>query len=269
MSSLDLALDWLSANTLIQYPFKEDTSLVAASGFELPRNLLLDAIVYGGTGEDRVYLSKLLTDAESAFLFFSSVELGSVVAEIEVDLVGTSVKTVSTSVAVDPDDYEMRVVWGPGLGLLTSFLDEDFTLASAELEPHVVAPRPKQVLSLAWAGEELARITGDIDFADGYNMEVVLDEDTNTFTFNSGAGFGLGPFIDCPELTEVPRRLRTINGIQADQTTRNFQILGDDCVEVRHYPETGMIVIHDHCRECCDCDRLEDLDTRITALESA
>jgi hypothetical protein len=123
-------------------------------------------------------------------------------------------------------------------------------------------------LSLADAAEAMVRLTGDVFIGDGYNMEVRLDESTNTLVFNSGPGLGLGELTECPEFREVPRRVRFINGIPGDQTTRNFKIVSDDCIEVRHYPEVNMIAFHDHCRECCDCGKLIDLDARITVLET-
>jgi hypothetical protein len=121
------------------------------------------------------------------------------------------------------------------------------------------------------------RFTGDVAFADGFNMEVEVDEENNAFIFTAGRGGGLGPLIECAPFDEVPRRLRFINGRQGAPYTllartespsippTNFSIKGDRCVEILHYPDLNMIVLNDHCKGC-DCERLVDLDDRITAL---
>ena len=99
-------------------------------------------------------------------------------------------------------------------------------------------------------------------------MEVVTDEDDNSISFNAGPGLGLGFKQSCDVEEEFPARIRTIDFKQPDLDTRNFKMQGSECIEVRMHAELNMIVLHDHCRPCCDCDDVSDLDSRITTLEA-
>lgn len=279
---MEAFVEWLSSNELITYPFKEDSTLVSTTGFQLGQDVLVDAVIKGGDDDDRVYLSDLITDPDTIFLFFSSEKLGVVVAEFEIDRVAASVRKLffsgpvdDLSVCRDPavpsvlNTYEMRLLVGAGILGLGDALDEDFTADTAGLEPSITIPRPARVLSLADKEFPLDCLGGNIFIGDGYNMAVVENLEQNSLDFTAGQGLGLGSLIECPSLDEVPRKIRTINLKPGERDTRNYRIVsGDDCIEIRHYRASNMIVIHDHCRECCDCDLLTTLDARITALET-
>jgi hypothetical protein len=266
---MDAWLEWLTSNSLINYPFKEDQELRSVGGFKLPLNLLIDAVVMGGSASDTVYLSKLITDPTTLFLFFSSLEQAAIIAEFEIPIALASVRKMFASVSTDPTGFEMRLLMGAAVEVITDSLNEDFLPTTGALEPSTVAPRLPRVLSLADKDFPLTKITGDVKFGNGYNMEVSIDEASGAVIFTAGQGLGLGNLIECPDLTETPRRIRTINGKKGELNTQNFRIVtGDDCIEIRHYPDINMIVLHDHCRECCDCDRLTGIDARITDLET-
>lgn len=450
---MEAFLEWLSSNELTNYPFKEDCTLLSTGGLKLPQDLLVDAVIKGGEAEDRVYLSDVITDPSTVFLYFSSELLGAIVAEFEIPKTSSSVRKLFYSGPVDslsacgamggpglpgagltstgtgdvgladpvfsltttpgptgaivknaitlpvgyvtapvgtqwigpgtsdggvdataglyiyetvinltgydpttvklrgqwsadnaaeiyvngsptgitlgseaygsltefeinssnsalvagantlefyvtndvavspnptnllvefflsgdspslgvkiPNTFEMRLLPGAGLLTLGDALDEDFTVSTAQLEPSVLVPRPSRVLSLADKDDPLECLQGDVYLGDGYNMQVVQNLENNSLDFTAGQGLGLGSLIQCPSLDEVPRRIRTINLKPGERDTANARIVtGDDCIEIKHYRGSNMIVIHDHCRECCDCERLVDLDDRITALEA-
>lgn len=165
-----------------------------------------------------------------------------------------------------PERFEMKIVAGPSVLTIPSGLDLHFTEDTACLEPSTVAAQPLTVLSLADADDPDTKLTDDVFIGEGWNMCIRLDEKRQILFFDAIPGCGLGPFIDCTPFEEAPRRIRYINGLTANPGSHSFTIEGDRCIEVLNYPDSNMIVLHNHCRPCCDCDRLVDLDTRITAL---
>lgn len=267
---MEAYLEWLSSNSQITYPFKENVSRTSTAGFILPEDVIIDLVISGVDSQDRVFLRELKILLNTVSLTFHSVDLAADIIAITLPLSHDLFREVQSTGTATDSKYTLRLVPGEGWGNLVPTLTHIFTLDTAEIEPSCIIPEQAKVLSIDLEDDPNmsvpGRLQGDVLLANGCNMEVVQDDEDGSFAFNAVPGGGEGPCYSCDEDDDPLPGILTINGLMAD-ARRNFKIQASECIEVRNYREQNMIALHDHCRPCCDCDRLIDLDARITVLE--
>lgn len=240
-------LEWLTSNSVINYPFKEDVSLQSLSpSIAIPRDLFLDAALFGGTALGRYYIA-LIEKTSSDIIVHVADENDIEAGVFTVPLVAASVRA---AFGVEETEFRGRFVIGEGLLTLSwangsYFFDKEAT----EFEPCVVAPNIRRLFSVN-------DLEGELSFEEGFNVQIDTIEETNSFRMSAGRGLGKGSIEGCTEYDPFPRLIKFINGTEADDG-HGFTIFGSDCIEIIPESSGNMITIYDRCDSCCDCEALD------------
>lgn len=284
-------LEFLTSNLDAYYPFKEDTSLEDDGGSTaLKPSLFLDFLAVGALPASRYFIGSITPRLVPGFteLTFEIVDQTSfVVATFARNVDPALVRTVDSVTGLDNGrDIPMKWVWGPGLLLLaTQNAPLVYTALQAEFEPSTIVPHPLGVLSLSLLEPNAPcpidpldvptglKLEGDIKFEEGNNLRIVQDLRDNSFVFTAARGLGAGVVLDCPEIVPLdPIPIVRVNGIdtQTDPSkgyTGNLRVLGDECLRVIPYPEQHMFALYNMCRECCECEDLDQLIEKLVEVE--
>lgn len=234
-----------------RYPFSDTATLVADTGFELPRTCFIDASIYAIGAQTRVYVAGI-TITPAAVV-------------INIGDSGSSVICSATYSALNPPEdglLNLTDAYGRPAGVLVSSRDalallggwavdtHTFTPAAAEFVSSVVAPAQEAgVRGLFTATEKL--LTGDV-WLIGDGGVVLREIDTGVIRVDI-VGTPLFKRVNCLNDDGTPKEaflsrtfIRTINGCAPDEYG-NFTITvatktAQDSV-LRIYPENGVLKI--------------------------
>lgn len=262
-------IEWLNQNSQRNYPLSEEaTGKDTAEAMTIPDDFIVD-LVFPVHVTDNLDISKFHIYSIGIFGTGVTITLG---------YDGTAIGSVSFSTSTF-NLNQSYYVYGTGdffdsigkitIGSLNNLLDGPtgeftFSVAGARLEPSVIRPALRGVTSFAIRNnlEETDPIQGDIILEAGTNMRIDLSQsgETNVLTFNAVDGEGtLADCQTCDAEGNELRPIKTINGLGPD-SDGNFEIIGDDCLDVAPLPNNNGINLDDQCSQpCCGCDELEVL----------
>jgi hypothetical protein len=266
------SLEWLNKNSLRAYPLKEDTSRFDITGtYPLVDDFFVDMVWVISTNKERRFFLKFLS-------ILGSVVTGTIYDESDIPAATFAVDSATHTRYKKYDltgigEYEGskgKLVIGETDRLIANPQGSfEFDLLGAEFEPATIIPDIRSVSSLSKLGdpgEVFPRLTEHVLIGGGFNTRVRIDEETNLIRIDAIDGVGLGPICDCPDDFGLPECIAFINGIPGDEGF-NFNIRGVGCISVT--PEANGIAIENTCVDpCCDCEEIEDLEARVTALEN-
>ena len=270
------ALEWLNENSLRNYPFRENATLipsdvggVALEGIRLPNYLIVDFVLTMPKDlPQHVYLSQF-TKAGKLLTFVIADSGGSVITTVTV----LEYLTIGVNQEYDIfgsfgySDVRGKLVTGD----LTR-LDEDlpdglytFQLDTAEFEYTTIRPAVRGVRSLQLDndGALSGYIFGHVKLLAGNNVRLTYLPAYNAIRIDAISGGGLNEECDCATVIGRRNIVRTINGIAVEDLT----IEGDgQCVTV--VPSGNKLVISDVCSTpCCGCPELEFLTQQLKVLD--
>jgi hypothetical protein len=269
-------LEWLNANSLRNYPFKEDASLVPVDAggnpipdLQLPNYLLVDFVMMmPSTLMVDVYLSQLAKVGNLLTFIFANTG-GTIIATLAVDYSVHQTYNSYEIVGVGGyNDVRGKVVLGD-LRDLNADLAEGlytFQLAGAKFESTTVRPALRGVRSLQLENDTVlsAYIYGHVKLLNGANIQLTYLPAYNAIRIDAVSGAGLNESCECEGTQGWRNVVRMINGIAVE----NFELVGDGtCVDVK--TEGNKLVISDTCSApCCGCPELEFLTDSLKVLEA-
>lgn len=145
----------------------------------------------------------------------------------------------------------------------------EFELASTRLDPDAVRPMIQGVTSISCvnADQESVKLTGDVEFVAGANMQIVTvvqDGQDPIIRFNAISGEGTVDECVCEGDAAETEPIKTINGV-SPTTAGDLTLNGSDCVQIT--PITNGIRITDVCAQpCCGCAELERITQDLERL---
>jgi len=267
--------EWLNQNSLRNYPFKENASLVPRDstglpivGIRLPNYLVVDFVLTMPTSSlPHVYLAQLaVVGSVLSFIFKES--SGLVIATLAVPVAAHVTNQAYDLVGTGSfDDVRGRVVLGD-LSRLAVDLGEglyEFQLNDAELETTTVRPGLRGIRSLQLSNNGILSelIYGHVKLLGGSNVLLTYLPAYNAIKIDAIDGGGLNETCTCEEDVGQQNIVRHINGLNIEDAW----IQGDgQCVKVEVVG--NKIVISDVCSTpCCGCPELEDLTNALKILE--
>lgn len=268
-------LEWLNQNALRAYPLQEDAPRIPridgqlVPDMALPNSLLLDlTITLTGTGNECVYLSRVVLAGSFVSLTFSNVDTGK---PMLVGTVDTSAYSADANISVplaEADDTACasgRMVIGNLTRVRESWSDGVYVFDADQtpVEFCVVKGLPQGIngIRVVDGGNVSDLITGEIRLVAGENVRLQYDSVTNTITINAEPGAGY--FADCGPCAVENNVVRTINGIPLQDV---LLVSGNECIEIT---ESGNeIKIVDKCSTpCCGCEELATATKKLSELD--
>lgn len=269
-------LDWLAHNAQRSYPLTaESTKQDSTSTFEIPEDFIV-AMYLPVTWANNIDPSRF---------FVRRIEAGTIGYGITIGYAADSGDVDVASALLSKASHTDNQVYG--LGGLGDFADSwgwiqigsldnienqpagrwTFTVDGSRLEPDVVRPNIKGVVSLQLDnGGELSReLTGPIRLIAGRNFRltpILAEGEDPIIVFDAIEGEGLTETCICGDTSTIP--IRTINSIAPDNDG-NFTFLSNSCIEIN--TGTHALTFEDTCSEpCCGCTELEIITQALEAF---
>ena len=264
-------LEFYNRNSLIAFPFKENSSRLSTNGvMAIPNSTLVDfvLVVPESKASNTIYLNRLSLFGQLLTLEFTddagkSVTLIAINISIHVPYTGYYLNGIGEYTSA-----QGKIVLG-NLTDIVAFPNGvyEFDQTATTLEITCLRPdiRGLNGLILVNGDVESDAIYGDIQFVAGSNFK--LEEPVpGTIRLSAISGEGLVVVDPCADAIALPPPIRTINGISPD-VNGNFGIQGSACMTFTG--STGLLSITDNCSQaCCSCTELEWITDRLTLLVS-
>lgn len=266
-------LEWLNANALRAYPFRENVTLIPlvngapAPGIRIPVSAVVDFVItVADTGAGRIYMSALIK--AGGYLTFTFADATD--TPVALVAVNSATHTPNQGYAFSGvDSYEDargRLVLGDLSELLTYIPDGQWVMdmAGGEMESTTIRPMLRGVRSIQVDndGALSAKLYGHVKLVSGSNIRLTVDEDTNSIRIDALDTTGFQEACEC-EAQEVITPVLTVNGIGI----ADLVIEGDGkCVAVS--TEGNRLIISDTCSApCCGCPEQDFLVKHLELLE--
>lgn len=263
--------EYLTSNTAIAYPFKEDAvGLYRESAPELPglpQDVFIDASFEVPATLSQLYLRRCTRNSPTnAFFVIGTVTGESVTVDVTIE------GTYTVGYVSDDGITAWIVMDSEALRrYLTTFSGIREYALNLPFEPGTTAIADLKVQSISLYNhgpDELPDgdpVIGDVSLLSGHNVAIDIDSlpenDISPIEIVAMPGAGLGQ-LPCDTFTagytNVPRGMTPNKG--------NIQIDGDPCYAIVPHPGTGVFQIQGHCQACCTCEDYTDMLTVITDL---
>ena len=263
---MSVLTDRLNSNKYVRFPFVEDaTMLDITAAFVLPDNFIADfsATIYGEPAPDCL-LTGLSVTAGSVWLTF---DVGGqpcilIVPPFISDYYSTSFlsvdgygDTIIRFTATVTAELEAWAADNPSAA---------YTFTGIPVEPSCSILRNNhRVMSIAASGQ--ARLSGDVQFREGYNMRVTVLPDFNALNLSAVLGEGAG--VPCePILTSSSSAhacdglIYHINGLHPDWFGQFF-LYGGQGVSVEPEASTHRLILKTNVAGCSSTTCVQDFDT--------
>lgn len=277
--------EYLTSNTQIAYPFKEDAPGIGdvaqhGSVAVAPRALLVDALVFARDNVTAAYLNRIVATSPGLYTLVFADQYGNDFAQADVD----------TNVWADTY-YQYGTWFTPGSSAVvklvmetTSFLAYVTGISIADsfqmrlpLESTILNIKSPTVETLALYTALPAipepfvpgPISGRVKLISGYNTATVVaadetDADTAVVELAFTPSLGEGR-VDCDALT--PEFSRGLMELVPDEQGNVQFVPGEEaCYSVIPYPSLGVLALHGNCKACCSCDDYENTALAIRAI---
>lgn len=221
--------DYLTANELSAYPFKDNESFKASNDYVLDFDVIADLIVIA---KQKIQKAKLVTIGNSASTITLTLQgtfyTGDETLTVSVPYANIESHKLFTA---SNDFFYIKLVLGIGFSKLLN-APASSTFSIALVESSVIPPVPR-VTSVTFnntveglitqiAGDELTNM--DLTLEEGTNIAFGLDN--SKMTLSVEPGFGVGKYNPCDNDLVI----KTINAIGPDRF-QNFLLTTDDCYE--------------------------------------
>lgn len=280
--------EWLNANSLRNYPIRENASRTDVSGsFTIPNELLVSAqfnysrdYLDGG-----FYISKVVVSDSSVriFISFISSEENAVSREIgSVNIFSDSFEKFSYfSFSGQGEDF--AVLGSLGVGDISStinagigeFLFESNATTFEANTQFVSIPALKTVEVYNADDQLLYRATEILKLKEGDNIKLTYlppqigsSDPYGSIRIDAIDGQNLVSPNDCENVTEfLPPCIKKINGVGPNAEGTIF-LVGSDCIDVLDLPTSHTLELSDTCAEsCCGCIELQALTDALEKLK--
>ena len=278
--------EWLNANALRNYPFRENASRRDISGnFVIPNDLLVAAQInlsrdyVGGT----FYVSKLIASENSVKIFISF--LGSVQnsqpREIGSIFVSADEFSQFSYYAFSGQGEDSAVLGSLAIGNVSSTIntglgefsfDKDATPFEVNSQ-FVSVPALKTVEVYDGEDQLLYRATEVLKLKEGENIKLTYvtspGDPYGSIRIDAIDGQNLISQSNCENLTDLlPPCIRRINGVGPNQDGTIY-LVGSDCIDVIDRPTANTLELSDTCSEsCCGCIELQALTDALEKLKA-
>lgn len=253
-------LEWLNANSLRSYPFREDTNLVDETGaVTLPNSLVVDFVLVSPYGTDlELQLKNVLYGVDLLALTFGDVD-GTIVTSVTIPL-GSHTENDGYKL-VGQGDYE-DCVGRVAIGKTSELADVmpqgsySFSTGSALLEATTIRPDVRGVRALKVVhadGSESNPIYGNVKLLEGLNIRLVPQADGVRI---DAITTDLEEDCECDSELLKPGPIRSLSGVIPD-VNGNIEIItvGEN---IAISGGIGKLVITDTSTQpCCGCEELE------------
>lgn len=277
--------EWLNANTLRNYPIKENAPRTDISGnFTIPNDLLVSAQI--NFSRDYVgglfFVSKLVTSENSVKIFvsFSPEEENSVPREIGSVTIGSSSFSQFSYYSFNGQGEDFSVLGSLGIGNISSTINEGigeflFNSSSTSFEVNslfVSVPALKTVEIYNSNDQLLHRATEILKLKEGDNIKLEYisspSDPYGSIKISAVNPDDLSEPEECNNTTEIlPPCIRKINGVSPNSSGTIF-LWGSECIEVEDRPTFNALEISDPCSEsCCGCVELQALTEALEQLK--
>lgn len=234
---MNRSIEWLNANAYRNYPFVEDSVLVAGD-LSIPPSTVLDfSLVSHGAyaAQGLILLSVTITDTPVPACTF----VFQLTSDDDVTL-GFSVPVSASfpyTATCTSNGLQAACVFGEGVIELAANTPGVYTFTTftpPAVEPVLLVFQDKHRLNSVAAisvGSQI--ISGYLAVAEGYNCQVVADKETNTLRLSAYPGAGLGRYCGDYDTGEPTCQdvFLSINGMHADDTG-NFELIGGNGVSI-------------------------------------
>jgi hypothetical protein len=276
----------LNQNAQRNYPLSEEADLRDVTGtIKLPLDLIVDLVwpvqAASSVQSDRFYIHSMAMFGTAITITMGYMQPPSLAN----GFVDTPLAIGSVSVSRDTHQRNQSYfIHGAGefsdsVGKITiGDLDNvaniggsyTFDLSGSRIEPTAVRPNLRGVsaLVLVNGSDRSQQLTGDIEFVTGQNVD--LQVTTSAITGNPQIrisalnGLALNEECECSNTPTTAQPIRTVNGIPSDTLSRDFKLLGDDCLQFEAI-EGGLRIVDKCSSSCCGCN---ELNTILTDLET-
>lgn len=280
--------EWLNANSLRNYPIRENASRTDVSGsFTIPNELLVSAQFNYSRDylNGRFYISKVVVSDRSVriFISFLSSEENAVSREIgNVNIFSESFEKFSYfSFSGQGEDF--AVLGSLGIGDISSTInagigeflfDPDATTFEANTQ-FVSIPALKTVEVYNADDQLLYRATEILKLKEGDNIKLTYlppqvgsGDPYGSIRIDAIDGQNLVSPNDCENVTEfLPPCIKRINGVGPNADGTIF-LVGSDCIDVLDLPSAHTLELSDTCAEsCCGCIELQALTDALEKLK--
>jgi hypothetical protein len=277
--------EWLNANTLRNYPLKENASRTDISGnFTIPNDLLVSAQInfsrdyVGGS----FFVSKIVTSENSVRIVvsFNPEEENSVSREIGAVTIGVPSFSQFSYYSFNGQGDDFSVLGSLGIGNVSSIINEGigeflFEPDSTPFEVNalfVSVPALKTVEIYNSNDQLLHRATEILKLKEGDNIKLEYISSPNdpygSIKISAVNPDDLVEPEQCENATEIlPPCIRKINGVSPNSSGTIF-LWGSECIEVEDRPNFNALEISDPCSEsCCGCVELQALTEALEQLK--
>ena len=280
--------EWLNANSLRNYPIRENASRTDVSGnFTIPNELLVSAqfnysrdYLDGG-----FYISKIVVSDSSVriFISFISSEENSVSREIgSVSIFSESFEKFSYfSFSGQGEDF--AVLGSLGIGDISSTINAGIetncvfasNVVALGLNKNSPIPALKTVEVYNADDQLLYRATEILKLKEGDNIKLTYlppqagsGDPYGSIRIDAIDGQNLVSPNDCENVTEfLPPCIKKINGVGPNAEGTIF-LAGSDCIDVLELPTAHTLELSDTCAEsCCGCVELQALTDALEKLK--
>lgn len=263
-------LDFLNANTLRNFPIREDASRVDLTGaFELPDNFLVDLIVsVTSDPSTRVYVSRVINMPDEIEVELSIYATSTVIGVFNIPVQGhTRYTTYYMTPSLSYSSATGKLVVAEVTNMLALpygvfVFDKDAT----ELETRTIIPGLATISRFVFKNADgtSVSVTGDVTLLAQTNTKF---RQINSTTVAIDAGDGLGLNSPCEDDRPC---LKTINNIAPD-ANGNFTLTASDCAKFSALSSgtlKGLNLADSCCKPCLSCNEIGDLTERLMQLES-
>ena len=239
----NLVPEWRDEQSGSRYPFSDASTLISVDGWELPKDLFLDAIVYVIGASAPIYLKSILS--ESGLITFTIGDLADdFTASGSIDPYSSDVSIALTDTYGRPagllvcDEEKITRMRGWPLGIYN--YDQE-----AEFVASVVIPLPENHLS-GFLLPDGSIVTGDVWFFGDNGIVITKDEDEAIRFDLVGDPLFVRNLCGNRSTFVTPNFIKTINGILPDDNgnfaiTVNNQLAGDTVLRI--YPDLSANVL--------------------------
>ena len=274
---MPLGTEWLTSNTEVAYPFRDDRlgltrdAAVHGATATLPVGIFVDAAISVPPSVEDCYLDSVSVAGTTVTFVFTKHGGAAFPGGGSLSVDYSTLALAHTSMLIPLEDTDERIAirfvvhTQTFLTWVASIPGTDTYDLRLQFLPALVETNPLSVWSIELYGDGLDNpatsglITDRVKILPGYNIAI---EDTDTTELDTkvleldvvpGAGDGLAP---CEAVTVDPQPLKS--PIIAD-SAGNVNIEGDECYEIIPLADLGVVQVHGVCDACCSCQDYENV----------
>jgi len=280
--------EWLNANSLRNYPIRENSSRTDISGsFTIPNDLIVSAQFNYSRDylAGQFYISKIIVSDKTVKIFISFIMSSEAAVPREIGSVNIAVDDFEkfSYFSFSGQGEDSAVLGSLGIGDVYSTINAGigeflFDLSATTFEANtqfVSIPALKTVEVYNADDQLLYRATEILKLREGENIKLTYVPPQN----NSGDPYGsiridaingqnLVSPNDCENVTEyLPPCIRRVNGVTPNSDGTIF-LVGSDCIDILDLPTSHTLELSDTCSEsCCGCIELQALTDALEKLK--